>query len=131
MPCTPQEKESNMRINSIKNSLNFGRVYAIAGTNKNMQELLKELEPAGNKLIKIYATDLYQGRIEDGECTRAAKSGKEIYFVVAGKEDIENIRFMESGWGSVNGISNHITDFIMLRNNTKQIAKKIIKSSDE
>ena len=55
------------------------------------------------------------------------KEGKEIAFVVAGKEDVEKVSFFAPGWGSINGISKHIDRFINL-DNVKLQAKAIQKA---
>ena len=70
------------------------------------------------------ATDLCRRNTGDGLCTQAAKSGKEVAFVVAGKEHYNNVNFMRPGWSSLNGISQQIDRFIELdnvKNNLKQL----------
>ena len=119
-----------MKVNSINNSLNFGRVFAVAGSKEDMQKLDRELKTKQDKMISMPVTDLYVNRTGEGLCTQAAKSGDEIRFIITGKEDMHNVNFMVWGWGSANGISHHITDFIKL-DNIKEAAKRIIKSTKE
>lgn len=118
-----------MKINSNYNSFNFGRVYAVAGPKKKMQEFLSKIEQEKN-IITRNATDLYTKSDTDGLCSISAKRGNDIYFVITGKKDCDKARFMAPGWSSINGISKQLTDFIFLAN-TKEDAKKIIKSAEE
>ena len=109
-----------MRVNNISNNLSFGRVYACAGTKEQMNQLKNIVQKSKGNGIFIEATDLYINRIGDGLCTQAAQNGKEIAFVIAGKKDVDNVSFMKSGWGSINGISQHINRFIELTDVKKQ-----------
>ena len=117
-----------MKINSFSNNANFGKVFAVAGSKEKIKELKNALTKQGKKMVVMPATDLYVGRCEDGLCTKAANSGKEVAFFVTGK-DIEKVRFMESGWGSRNGVSHNISDFIDL-NNVTDDTKTMIKTWD-
>lgn len=118
-----------MRISNISNNINFGRVYAVAGTKEQVDELKSIVNNSKGEGFFLSATHLYKDRKGDGEgaCTKAAKDGKEIAFVVAGKEDVEKVSFFAHGWGSINGISQHIDRFIEL-NNVKLQAKAIQKA---
>lgn len=109
-----------MRVNNISNHTSFGRVYACAGTKEQMNELQNIVNKSKGNGMFISATDLYVNRAGNGLCTQAAHQGKEIAFVVAGKEDTNKVSFMEFGWSSVNGISRHIDRFIELTDVKKQ-----------
>ncbi len=113
-----------MRISNISNYINFGRVYAVAGTREQVEELKAIVNRSRGDGFFLSATHIYKDRKSDGLCTEAAKQGNEIAFVVAGKEDVEKVSFMHPGWSSVNGISNHIDRFIQL-SNVKEQAKAI------
>ncbi len=116
-----------MRVGNISNNINFGRVYAVAGTKEQVEELKAIVNNSKGEGFFISATNLYKDRKGEGECTKAAKEGKEVAFVVAGKEDVEKVSFFAPGWGSINGISQHIDRFIEL-NNVKLQAKAIQKA---
>lgn len=109
-----------MRVNNISNNLSFGRVYACAGTKEQMNQLKNIVQKSKGNGIFIEATDLYINRVGNGLCTQAAQNGKEIAFVIAGKKDVDNVSFMNQGWGSINGISQHINRFIELTDVKKQ-----------
>ena len=109
-----------MRIGNISNNVNFGRVYAVAGTKEQLAELRQIVQKSAGSGAFFNATDLYKNRQGDGLCTEAANNGKEVAFVVAGKEDYDKVYFMRSGWTSLNGISHHIDRFIDLENVKKQ-----------
>lgn len=115
-----------MRINLNYNSFNFGRVYAVAGSKKKMQKFLSKIDGEKN-IITQNATDLYLKSDTDGLCSKEAKKGNEIYFVVTGKKDCDKVKFMTPGWGSINGISKQLDEFILLDNIEK--SKKIITSA--
>lgn len=119
-----------MKVNSINNSPNFGRVFAVAGSKEDMQKLDRELKTKQDKMISMPVTDLYVNRTGEGLCTQAAKSGNEVCFIITGKEDMDNVKFMKRGWGSANGISHHITDFIKF-DNAKEAAKVIMSTMQE
>ena len=116
-----------MRISNISNNINFGRVYAVAGTKEQVDELKSIVNNSKGEGFFLSATHLYKDRNGEGACTNAAREGKEIAFVVAGKEDVEKVSFFAPGWGSINGISKHIDRFIEL-NNVKLQAKAIQKA---
>ena len=116
-----------MRISNISNNVNFGRVYAVAGTKEQVEELKAIVNNSKGEGFFLNATHIYKDKKGDGECTKAAKEGKEIAFVVAGKEDVDKVSYFAPGWGSVNGISHHIDRFIELQN-VKLQAKAIQKA---
>ena len=118
-----------MRINSNYNSFNFGRVYAVAGPKKKMQKFLSKIEGEKN-IITQNATDLYLKGDTDGLCSKEVKKGNEIYFVVAGKKDNDKVKFMAPGWGSINGISRQLDEFILL-NDIKENVEEIIALAKE
>ena len=119
-----------MKVNSINNSLNFGRVFAVTGSKENMQKLGQELELEHKNMIVMPATDLYVGKNTKRLCARAAKQGDEICFIITGKEDMDKVKYMQYGWGSTHGVSKHITDFIKL-DDIKKAASKIISTIKE
>ena len=118
-----------MKIGNISSNANFGRIYAVAGTKEQVAEVEQIVKKTRGYGMFFDATDLYRRNTGDGLCTQAAKSGKEVAFVVAGKEDYNNVNFMRPGWSSLNGISQHIDRFIELDNVKKQsqAIKKMIR----
>ena len=75
-----------MRVISINNSVNFGKVFAVAGTKNKIKQLKDTLTEQGRKLVVMPATDLYAGKYGSGLCANAANSGKEVAFFVTGKD---------------------------------------------
>ena len=100
-----------MKITNF-NSTNFGKVYALYGTKKQVidtcRTVCKDLEHKNSSLDILDATHIYQVNRGNGVLTKAAHEGKEVYFLVTGKEDCDKLRFMQFGWGSINGVSHHI-----------------------
>lgn len=109
-----------MKIGNISNNVNFGRVYALAGTKEQINEVKQIVRKTRGFGHFFEVTDMYKKNTGDGLCTQAAKSGKEVVFVVAGQEDYNKVNFMSPGWTSLNGISQHIDRFIELDNVKKQ-----------
>ena len=93
------------------NPISFGKVYALYGTNKQILDtyngICNDLDK-NSSIRYIDATQIYQKNNGKGLLTKVAHNGKDVAFVVTGKSDNEKIRFMEFGWTSINGISQHI-----------------------
>lgn len=111
-----------MKINPIANNLNFGRVIAVAGKDYQIQELNDNLENRGD-IISLRATHLYQNEDREGMCTKAAKKGDEICFIMTG-EDTKNATNYKKGWRTLEDLSNHISGFIQLRQSGYKIDPK-------
>lgn len=109
-----------MRINSI-NNMSFGKVYAVIGTKKQLENLEKSTSSfqEKEKLSVMRATELYENSpVAGGLCTKAVKEGREVDFYVTGK-NILDVRFMEFGWGSINGVSRHIDSAYTIQDDKK------------
>ncbi|MBO5948076.1 hypothetical protein J6Q66_04495 [bacterium] len=109
-----------MKIGNISNNINFGRVYALAGTKEQLNQAKQIVEETKGYGLFFDATDLYKKSPAYGLCTDAVQRGQDVAFVVAGKEDCNNVNFMRHGWSSLNGISHHIDRFIELYDVKKQ-----------
>ena len=109
-----------MRIGNITNNVNFGRVYAVAGTKEQVDEVKQIVRKTRGFGHFFNVTDLYKKSSTNGLCSEAVQNGKEVAFVVAGQEDYNKVNFMSPGWTSLNGISQHIDRFIELDNVKKQ-----------
>lgn len=106
-----------MRVNSINSNVSFGKVFALAGTFKQIERVGKKIkEYPGDVVMLKDATELYKGSNTDGFCSKAVRQGKELAFVITGKKDTDKVRFMEQGWGSMNGISHRLEAFLNITN---------------
>lgn len=114
------KKGKFMKVSGVSSNMNFGRVYAVAGSQDQINQLHKIVRRTSGKGCFLYATDIYKNSYGDGMCARAVREGKEVAFVVAGKKDYENVMFMKPGWGSINGVSHHLDRFIDLVDVRKQ-----------
>ena len=110
--------KSQTRVKSIERE--YDSVYALAGTPEQLEDLQRILKNTKGVANYSNATHLYQGRKTNGLCSKAVQDGKEIAFVVTGKENNRNISFMEFGWSSINAISRRIEKFISLENVPEQ-----------
>ena len=114
--------KSGTRVKSVDRK--YDSVYAVAGTSEQLDKLEEVISKTRGKAIILDATDLYTEGKTNGLCAKAAAEGKEISFVITGKEACNNISFMQFGWSSIHGISRRIQRFIDLRN-TEEQAKNI------
>ena len=102
----------------------YAQVYAVAGTPEQIHELRGIIARTQGYATCLDATDLYKGGYSSGECGKAANEGKEIAFVVTGKQANKALSFMDYGWSSINGVSKRLQRFISL-DNVKEQAKQI------
>lgn len=115
----------NKRNTQIENiSKQYPGVFAVAGTKEQINQLRNIVSKSKGNGYFMEATSLYTNRKGSGLCTDAAKSGKEVAFVVTGKEATDNVSFMNYGWSSINGVSRHIDRFVELTD-VKEQAKAI------
>ncbi|MBQ8886350.1 MAG: hypothetical protein IJY61_01435 [Candidatus Gastranaerophilales bacterium] len=111
--------KSKTRVKSVDRK--YDSVYAVAGTSEQLDKLEAIISKTKGKAIILDATDLYTQGKTTGLCANAAAEGKEISFVVTGKEACNNVSFMQFGWTSIQGISRRIQRFIDLRNTEEQV----------
>lgn len=92
--------------------ISFGKVYALYGSKKQIADtccgIRHDLAHKNSSITILDATDIYQNNRGRGILTQAAHNGKDVCFVVTGKEDCKKISFMDYGWSTINGISQHI-----------------------
>ena len=92
--------------------ISFGKVYALYGSKQQVMNTCRGIcDDLANKnpSITIHnATEIYKNNRGNGILTQAAHEGKDVCFIITGKEDCKKASFMYPGWGSLNGISQHI-----------------------
>jgi len=116
-----------MRVNNLNSNFSFGKVFAVAGTNRDINKLENIIEKAPGDVLILDATDLYKITNTNGKCSEAVKQGKTVDFFVTGKEDRYKVLMMESGWSTLSGVSQHIGEFIDI-NDIQSTAEKIKKA---
>jgi len=113
-----------MKIFNINTKQNFGNVYALYGTtsqivdtwnNKIINDLPKDSFDKNNIML-FSATDIYENSKQEGILANVAHEGKKVALIVTGEKDCNNVSFMEFGWTSLNGISQHILKAFNLDN---------------
>lgn len=118
-----------MRVNNISSNASFGKVFAVAGTYKQIErvgEMVKKYP--GDVIVMKDATDLYIGSNTMGLCSNAVRQGKELAFFVTGKKDTDKVKYMaERGWSSMRAVSNQLDEFLNIKNVAR--AARTIKSS--
>ena len=102
------------RVKSV--SREYDSVYAVSGTEQQIEEMKKIIKKTNGKATILDATELYTQGLTNGLCNAAASQGKKINFVITGKEATDKVSFMDYGWSSLNGISKRIQKFISLDN---------------
>lgn len=126
-----------MKIGNISN-VSFKAVHAISGSKDQIVNLYNGLleEMKQEKALIMPATDIYKNSSTNGECSKAAKEGKEVAFLITGK-NVKDALFMNPGWGSLNGISHHIISFFEIKDdktaiaNFKAVIQKDCKEDDK
>ena len=104
-----------MNIGKVS-SLSFSRVIAAAGSKDDINSLKEGLDNAGFKEGREYCMDdatlLYKENHTGGLCDQAVnQKGQDVVFITTGK-NVDDVKFMQHVWGSLNGISKHISDFV-------------------
>lgn len=121
-----------MKISNL-NSMNFGKVYALYGTKQQVtstcRQICNDIAYKNPSIEILNATDVYQNNRGNGILTKAAHEGKSVCFVVTGKEDCDKLRYMQHGWGSINGVSQHIDKGIDLDKISKKDISEIKNSA--
>lgn len=121
-----------MKISNL-NSMNFGKVYALYGTKQQVtstcRQICNDIASKNPSIEILNATNIYQNNRGNGVLTKAAHEGKSVCFVITGKEDCDKLRFMQHGWGSVNGVSHHIDKGIDLDKISKKEISEIKNSA--
>ncbi len=117
-----------MRINNISSTANFGKVYAVAAPELQLEKFKEKAIRAKGHLIVFDATDLYRNQpMASGFCSRAAHDGESVAMFITGEEDTDNVRFMRPGWTSLNGITQHIFNFYSLQQDGTKNPLRTIK----
>lgn len=115
------------------NSVNFGKVYALYGTKQqisnNLNRICSDLGRKNPDIEILNATDIYKTNNGSGILTKAASEGKDVFFIVAGKGDCDNLKFKSHGWGSINGVSQHINKGFNLDKIKEKDIEEIKKSA--
>ena len=109
---------SKTRVKSVDRK--YDSVYAVAGSTQQIEELKKILAKTKGYVDVSDATELYKDFPTRGLCSQAVQDGKEIAFVVTGKENNKNLSFMQHGWTSINAISRRLQRFVELQNVPEQ-----------
>lgn len=113
--------------------ISFGKVYALYGSKKQIADtcsgIRHDLAHKNSSITILDATDIYQNNRGGGILTQAAHDGKDICFVVTGKEDCEKVSFMDYGWSTINGVSRHIYKGFDLDKISERDIKEIKKSA--
>ncbi len=105
-----------MRVGSVSNHVNFGKVYAVAGKSEQLKKLSDEVLNSPGYAIVLDATDTYRNSVKNREAKKAIKAGNDVDLFVAGKQDTQKIEYMYAGWSSIPAIAKHVDKFIHLKN---------------
>lgn len=115
-----------MRVGNISN-VSFGKVIAVSGDMETTKRFTDEISKTEGDYLILSATEIYKRNGEEkGLCSKAVQTGSEVTFVITGDEDVKKASMMLPGWGSVNGISKHLSKFFDLKNYDKAL-KGVIK----
>lgn len=117
-----------MKISSQPNNITFGKVFAIAGSSTQFEELHKIVSSSKGTygLYSLEGSKLV-GEQGDHFIKKAKTMKKNVYVLVAGQEDMDKIILSKRGWSSLQGICNKVTSFINLKN-VESDAKPILEA---
>lgn len=110
--------KKNTAVKSVDRK--YDSVYAVAGSIEQIEELRNIIAKTKGYANFSYATDLYKGNPTRGLCNQAVRDGKEVAFIVTGKENNRNLSFMQQGWTSIHSISRRLQRFMDLKNIPEQ-----------
>lgn len=100
-----------MNISNSMNNVNFGKVYAIAGTDKQMEKLRKCYANTSSDYLYLEPKKSNPNFIQKLFKPDSSKNLKRIALIVVGKKDIENISNNKKGWRSLKEICKHVEKF--------------------
>ena len=110
-----------MQISSVHYKPSFKKVYALVGTREQIREATNTLINANGESLSLPATSIYKNKKIKAPYSDYVDAGKNISFVVTGKEDVKKISTHVSGWRTLEEISKQIDKFIILKDISKQM----------
>lgn len=117
-----------MKINSLKNNINFKGVYVVASQNKQINSLKEKLEDMNETYMNYHLSDFDYRKHNDYKWFKQAqKEGKSVDVFVTGSKDCASILLREAGWHSVREIARKATSFFDLsKDSVSDVINKII-----
>ena len=120
-----------MKIGDINNTLNFGKVYGVYGSMKQITNLYDEIvsrkQSLGN-LLFVPANDVYVSSKDEDDLTAAAQTGDNVVFIITGDE-YQKINNRKRGWKTKEDIKKQVQEIIDLNSITDKQIQGIIKST--
>lgn len=116
-----------MQISSVHYKPSFKNVYALIGSREQIREATGMLINANGESLALPATSIYKNNKIQSPFTDYVGAGKNISFVVTGKEDVKKITTHVLGWTTLEEISKQIDKYIILKD-IKQQMREIKRS---
>ena len=117
--------------NNLKNT-SFGQIFAISATDSQFKELHSIVRNSSGK-YGLYGVDnrkLKTAETADTFIQQAKANDQDVYILVAGKKDLNNVILGKKGWNSISGICRKINKYITLKD-VRQDVKPILAAMKE
>jgi hypothetical protein len=114
--------------NNLKNT-SFGQIFAISANDSQFKELHSIVRNASGK-YGLYGVNNRKLKTADTFIQQAKANGQDVYILVAGKKDLNNVILGKKGWNSISGICRKINKYIALKD-VRQDVKPILVAMKE
>lgn len=103
-----------MYISRSPNNVSFGKVYAIAGNNYQMNKLKGYFDNSTGDILYLESKKLHPTTPKPFSKSNASQGIKRIALIVVGKKDIDSINTNQKGWRTLREISRHVEKYVDL-----------------
>ena len=122
--------------NNLKNT-SFGQIFAISANDSQFKELHSIVRNSSGK-YGLYGVENRKLRLKTAEpadtfIKQAKANDQDVYILVAGKKDLNNVILGKKGWNSMSGICGKVNKYITLKD-VREVVKPILaamKDEDE
>lgn len=98
-----------MNISLSNNSLSFGKVYAIAGTQEQISKIKKIYDNSSGDVLCLVARN--KSSRNSRKSSNPTDYVKKIALIIVGKKDVEKVKDKHKGWKNIRQISTHVEKF--------------------
>ena len=120
--------------NNLKNT-SFGQIFAISATDSQFKELHSIVRNSSGK-YGLYGVENRKLRLETAEpadtfIKQAKANDQDVYILVAGKKDLNNVILGKKGWNSMSGICGKVNKYITLKDVREDVKPILAAMKDE
>lgn len=120
--------------NNLKNT-SFGQIFAISANDSQFKELHSIVRSSSGK-YGLYGVDDRKLKLKTEESAdtfikQARTNNQDVYILIAGKKDLNNVILGKKGWNSMSGICSKINKYITLKNVRQDVKPILAAMKDE